>query len=123
MLLVSLFGIVLVVYGLTTSTVLLAVATVFAGAGSGYVNVVFVTWLQNRVPLSLLGRVMSLVMLASVGLVPISQALSGALIKVSLVGVFIGAGLLLMIVTLRIMFVPAVRDIELPVVAAEGEPA
>lgn len=122
MLLTSLFGIVLVVFGVTTSTVLIALATLIAGIGSGYVNVVFVTWLQNRVPSSLLGRVMSLVMLASVGVVPVSQALSGALIRVSLVGVFIGAGVLLLAVTLRIMFVPAVRDMGLPPVAAAGEP-
>ena len=118
MALVSLFGIVLVVYGVTTSTSLIALASLVAGAGSGYVNVVFVTWLQNRVPALLLGRVMSLVMLASVGLVPVSQALSGALIKVSLVGVFVGAGVLLLAVTLRIMFVPAVRTMGLPPVAA-----
>jgi hypothetical protein len=40
----------------------------------------------------MMGRVMSLVMLAMVGLGPISQVLSGALIKVSVIGLFAAAG-------------------------------
>ncbi len=114
MVLTSLFGVALVVFGLTASTVIVALASFCVGIANGYVNIVFVTWLQNRVPMSMLGRVMSLVMFASVGVVPVSQALCGALIKVSLTGVFVGAGVLLLAVTLRIMLVPAVRDMGLP---------
>jgi hypothetical protein len=121
MLLTSVFGVTLVVFGMTTSTVIIAIASLAAGAGSGYVNIVFVTWLQNRVPSSLLGRVMSLLMFASVGVVPVSQALCGALVAVSLPGVFIGAGVLLLAVTLRIMLVPAVRDMGLPPAQAPGD--
>jgi hypothetical protein len=39
----------------------------------------------------------------------VSQALCGALVKASLTGVFVGAGVLLLLVTLRVMLVPAVR--------------
>ena len=44
----------------------------------------FTTWLQARTPQKVMGRVMSLLMIASIGLSPISNAVSGALIKLSL---------------------------------------
>jgi hypothetical protein len=46
----------------------------------------------------MLGRVMSLLILANLGLTPLSQAVAGGLIKLSLPGVFIGAGLLIVLV-------------------------
>ena len=46
----------------------------------GLVNVQYFSWLQLRVPDELRGRVMSLVMLASIGLAPVSLALAGALV-------------------------------------------
>lgn len=48
----------------------------------GFVNVQYIAWLQRRVPDELRGRVMSLLMLASGGLAPISLAVAGALIDV-----------------------------------------
>jgi MFS family permease len=49
------------------------------GVLAGFTNVQYVAWLQRRVPDELRGRIMSLVMLASIGLAPISLAASGAL--------------------------------------------
>ena len=46
----------------------------------GMTNVLYISWLQRRVAADLRGRVMSLVMLASVGLAPVSLAAAGALI-------------------------------------------
>jgi Major Facilitator Superfamily len=46
----------------------------------GLVNVQYISWLQARVPEHLLGRVMSLVMLGSIGLAPVSLAAAGALV-------------------------------------------
>ena len=54
---------------------------------------------------------MSLVMLAGVGLVPISHALTGALIKLSLVGLFIGAGMLMLLVAVWLALQPVTRTI------------
>lgn len=48
----------------------------------GFVNVQYIAWLQRRVADELRGRVMSLVMLAAVGLAPVSLAAAGALIDV-----------------------------------------
>jgi hypothetical protein len=46
----------------------------------GLVNVQYISWLQARVPDELRGRVMSLVMLGSIGLAPFSLAAAGALV-------------------------------------------
>jgi MFS family permease len=46
----------------------------------GFVNVQYIAWLQRRVPDALRGRVMSLVMLAAIGLAPVSLAAAGALV-------------------------------------------
>ena len=59
-----------------------AAAAVFVlGITNGFGNVVFVTLLQRWSPAPLLGRVMSLVMLASLGSFPLSVAVSGLLVR------------------------------------------
>lgn len=57
-----------------------AAALVFGAAGS-FGNVIIVTLLQQWAPGYLLGRVMSLVMLASIGAFPASVALSGVIVR------------------------------------------
>lgn len=62
------------------------------GLCNGYIAVLVITALQRLSPKAMMGRVMSLVMLAMVGLGPISQVLAGAIIKVSVIGLFASAG-------------------------------
>jgi len=50
------------------------------GVGAGFLNVHVISWLQGRTVEEMRGRVMSMVMLGSVGLAPISYALAGATI-------------------------------------------
>lgn len=57
-----------------------AAAVLLFGAGTGFANIVFITALQKWTPAQLLGRVMSLVMLASLGSFPISVAVTGQLV-------------------------------------------
>lgn len=57
-----------------------AVAMLVLGATNGFGNVVLMTLLQQWAPARLLGRVMSLVMLTSVGIFPVSVVLAGVLI-------------------------------------------
>ncbi len=59
----------------------LAVACLVLGACSGFGNVTMITMLQRWAPKRLLGRVMSLVMLASMGTFPVSVAVSGVLVR------------------------------------------
>jgi Major Facilitator Superfamily len=64
------------------------------GVGGGFVNVLAVAWLQRKVDPSMLGRVMSLVMLFSMGLAPVSYAISGPFVQASPPLFFLVAGLL-----------------------------
>jgi MFS family permease len=64
------------------------------GVGIGYVNIVAMSWIQARVDEAVLGRVMSLVMLMSFGITPLSLGIAGALIDVDATALFVGAGAL-----------------------------
>ena len=66
------------------------------GVGNGYVAVVLMTLLQRITPAAMLGRVMSLVMLAMLGVTPISTAVSGAVLSLGPDVLFVacGAGML-----------------------------
>ncbi len=50
-----------------------------------------VAWFQGRVERALLGRVMSVLMFSAVALIPVSYPLAGALVQISLSGMFIAA--------------------------------
>jgi hypothetical protein len=74
---------------------------------------VWVTTKQRHVPPALLGRVSSLDWLISIGLVPISFALTGPVAAaVGVRGTLAGAGLLGAAVTGAAYFLPGMRDLE-----------
>ena len=52
------------------------------GMGAGFLNVHVISWLQARTPEDKRGRVMSLVMIGSHGLAPVSYALAGLIVDV-----------------------------------------
>ena len=79
------------------------------GLGNGYIAIVLFTWMQTRTPKAMLGRMMSLLMFSNIGLVPVAQALSGAVIKWNLTGLFAGAGALVLLVTLWTSFQPGIK--------------
>lgn len=83
---------------------------VIAGAFNGYVNVMYLTWMQHFVPSHLLGRVSSLMMTASYGLAPLSLALTGFLVDIDLVMVFVINGFLMTACTLGSLLIPVVRN-------------
>ena len=102
-------GIGLALMGLATTTVSAALIALFMGLVNGYINIYLVTWLQTRTPDALLGRIMSLLMFASVGLVPISNAVTGALLEIHATGLFVTAGVIMVIVMLGSLLNPAIR--------------
>ncbi|MBK9746727.1 MAG: MFS transporter [Chloroflexi bacterium] len=111
----ALMGVALALLPLSTATAYAAVMALLMGAVNGYVNISFFTWLQKRVPEYLMGRVMSVIMFASVGLTPVSTALAGVLIDWNLTAVFIGGGILMALVTLLSLTSRAVRDMGMQV--------
>ena len=105
-------GVMMAAVGLLGSMPGVIAALAVMGAAIGYVNVVAVSWLQGRVQPGMVGRVMSIVMLMSFGITPLSLGLSGALIDLDATALFVGAGVLtvlaaLFAVTLRL---PAMLD-------------
>lgn len=90
-------GVMMAGVGLLPSLPLVAVALAVMGAAIGHTNIVAISWLQARVDGAMIGRVMSLVMLMSFGITPLSLGLSGALIDVDATALFVGsAGLVVL---------------------------
>ena len=85
-------GVGITVVGLLPSLVLAALVMGLSGIGTGVVNTYGISWLQRRTDPAMQGRVMSLVMLASMGLTPVSYAVSGAIAEVSPTLLFLIAG-------------------------------
>ena len=77
LLVTSVLGLGLVVLGLASSTLVAAAVGLVMGVSDGYVVILFITWLQVRTPPAMLGRTMSLLMFAGMGLSPLSLALAG----------------------------------------------
>ena len=84
------------VTGFVGSLVLAAITLALTGIATGVINTYGVSWLQRRTDPAMQGRVMSLVMLASVGLVPLSLAGSGAIAEINPTILFLIAGGLIM---------------------------
>jgi hypothetical protein len=82
------------------------------GASAGFLNVHLFAWFHQRVAGPLLGRVMSVLMFASIGLMPLSLVAAGVAVEWSLRGMFAGAGALVLIVTLVAASQAPVRDID-----------
>jgi hypothetical protein len=88
-------------------------AVLFAmGAASGFLNVHIVAWFQQRVNRDMLGRAMSVIMLAAVGLQPFSLAIAGIAVTWSVAGMFFGAAALLLLVTTLAALHEPVREIQ-----------
>ena len=79
------------------------------GLGNGYISIILFTWMQTRAPKEMLGRIMSILMFSSTGLVPVSQAISGAVSKWDLNVLFVSAGTLVLLVTLWAAFQPGLK--------------
>ena len=122
-LLISGLGIGLIAFGLSVTLAVSAVVTLAMGAANGFVTVQFITWLQRRTPPAMLGRMMSLLMFAAVGLQPISTALAGPLVDLDVTTLFVGAGVLLTALVLAVATRPALRrmDAATPTVLSTSE--
>jgi MFS family permease len=100
-------------YGLATASWQLMIACLVFNALETAGTIVWATVKQRHVPSGMLGRVSSLDWLISIGLLPISFALTAPV--ASLVGVratLVGAGLVGAAITFAALFLPGMRDIE-----------
>ena len=108
----GLTGVELVLIGLVLKAVVIAALLAVMGLAVGFVNVQFSSWIQLRVERALLGRVMSVLMFAAVGLIPVSYAVAGWLANWSLRALFIASGALLAIASAAALTGKAAREID-----------
>ena len=116
----AVLGVSFLVYAHASSLAPALGVTVLAGLLDGYMVVLLISWLQVRVPTKLLGRVMSMIMFFNSGLAPVSAAAAGVLISISLTGMFLGAGSILVVLSLVGLTIPVVRSLG---IRPEGEHA
>jgi hypothetical protein len=95
------------------STIVAAGLTAIAGIALGFTNLLSITWIQRRIPAALMGRVMSLLITGSVGLVPVSMFLAGFLVQLNVDLTMLAAGLGMTVVALVGVASKAVRNIGL----------
>ncbi|HVN15471.1 MAG TPA: MFS transporter [Anaerolineales bacterium] len=81
-----------------------AMADLFVqGVLNGYLSILLITSLQQNTPKEMLGRLMSMVLLAGIVLAPLSTAISGAVLHWNVPALFLGAGALLLICAVYLM--------------------
>ena len=105
--LLAAFGIVMGMMGFINLTWIDFALMLLLGLGNGYVTIILFTSIQTRAPRTMLGRIMSLLMLSSIGLVPVSQVISGAIGAWNLTFLFVSAGMLIVLVSIWTAFQPA----------------
>jgi MFS family permease len=105
------FGLAFGALGLSPSTWVDFSLLLLLGFGNGYIAIILFTWMQLHTPRDMLGRMMSILMLCSTGLVPVSEAISGAVIKWDLTLLFVSAGVLIWLVMLWTVFQPGLQAI------------
>jgi hypothetical protein len=106
-------GFAIIGYGVATEIWQAMLAALFAGGLGNAGMIVWMTLMQTRVPSALLGRVSSLDWFVSIGLIPVSFALTGPIAgAVGAQETLIGAGILAGCITFAFLFLPGMRDIE-----------
>lgn len=115
----TLAGLLLIPLGWVTATaqgvgLLLAIGTL-----GGFLQVLVFSWIQQRVAPAMMGRAMSLFMFIFVGLVPLSGAVTGALLRwMPVERLFMASGALLSALALGAMWAPRMRRLgDTPTVA------
>ena len=103
------FGVVIGSLGFIPSTWIDFGLLFLLGLGNGYIAIILFTWMQTRTPKAMLGRMMSILMFSNTGLVPVSQAISGAVSKWDLNLMFASAGALVLLVTVWAVFQPDLK--------------
>jgi hypothetical protein len=90
---IALAGLLLAVMAGVYSTIPALVIALLIGISLGYGNLLTLTWIQRRVPGTLMGRVMSVMMFGSLGLVPLSTFVAGVFVTINLSAVLAVGGI------------------------------
>lgn len=101
------------VYAFTPNVGWAMLASGLGGVTDGYIGILLISWLQMHVETDVLGRVMGMIMFFNNGVTPVSAAIAGALMSISLTGVFVGTGSILVGLTLLGALIPSIRTMGL----------
>ena len=121
--LVCAFGLVLIAFGWVSTTWIDFALMLLIGVGNGYIAILMFTWIQQRTPREMLGRMMSMLLLSNIGLTPVSQAVAGVVSKWNLTGLFFSAGGLMVILSVWMFTQPALRSLSESMVKPSNEAA
>jgi MFS family permease len=105
----ALFGVGMSLFAFVESTWVAAPVMAVMGIGNGFLGVTLITTIQRRTPPVMLGRVMSLLMLAMYALVPASQALSGFVIGLDFEALYLGVAVGMFVLCALSLSRPEVR--------------
>lgn len=108
----ALLGVGLGVLGIVPDVISAVILSIPIGIGVGIFNIILITWFQKEAPSRMIGRIMGLLMFASVGVMPFSFAISGMLVDVHAPIMFAAAGSIVLLACLYLFSVPAVRQID-----------
>jgi hypothetical protein len=92
-------------------SLLTGVLFLMSGAAA-FLNIQLIAWFQQCVERTMMGRVMSVLLFASIGLMPFSLAVAGVAVKWSLPGTFFVAAVMVLLVTLLAAAHRTVREID-----------
>jgi MFS family permease len=108
----GLVGLLIAPMGLINTTWQGATLLLTIGVLGGFVHVAVFTWMQRRVPASMMGRTMSLFMFIFMGIAPVSAAITGWLMRSVTVGqLFAGSGALLFGIVVIALVVSPMRTV------------
>jgi hypothetical protein len=119
----SLGGVLLAIMAFVDSTFAAVGLAFFIGISLGFSNLLTITWIQRRIPGTLMGRVMSVLMLGSLGLVPISTLIAGIVVTVNLSALLVVGGVGMALICLASLLTRPIRNMGFePVITAEEPP-
>ena len=101
------FGLGLGAIGWISVTWLAALDQFILGTMNGYLSIMLITGLQRNTPKEMLGRLMSMLLLAGMILMPLSQVIAGAILRWNVVALFVIAGGMLLALAVYLAVAPA----------------
>ncbi|MFL0802019.1 MAG: MFS transporter [Agarilytica sp.] len=108
-----LIGVLIVVLSGVQSLTSAFVVIFFMGLLGGYIHIGMISWVQKQASQEMLGRMLSIIMFITMGLIPISSAIFGVLLKyASVESLFFGVGLILSVVAVMGLFSRDLRSIQ-----------
>ena len=110
--LASLQGAGMVLLGILLTLPLASLTIAILGGCSSFFVLVGTTWIQKTTPPEILGRVMGIGLLSSIGVAPFSYALAGILASVNPLVLFAGTGMAMLAVNIMLAVNPVVRTLE-----------